>query len=162
MNCYGLQHYCWQLADVVYKTRELCRAGSNPAPWLTPDGIVIRLFKTSVMNKYRAIKVNGRKRDEHRHKVELSVGRSLEFNEVVHHKDGNKANNDLNNLEVLPRSIHSRMHMIGRSHNTNQHMLKHPSISSYEKGCRCEACKVIKNEYMRKWRQNKKGGIVGM
>lgn len=114
------------------------------------------------MNKYKAVKVNGRKRDEHRYKVELSIGRSLDFNEVVHHKDGNKGNNDLENLEILSRSSHSRMHMIGKTHNPNQHLIKHPGISSYEKGCRCEDCKRIKNEYMRSWRQSKKMGIVGM
>jgi DNA-binding transcriptional regulator YiaG len=65
------------------------------------------------MNKYKAIKINGVKKDEHRHKVEQKLGRKLSFNEVVHHKDRNKANNSDDNLEIIARADHSRLHMKG-------------------------------------------------
>jgi hypothetical protein len=37
----------------------------------------------------------------HRWVVEKSIGRKLGPNEVVHHRDGNKLNNDFYNLEVF-------------------------------------------------------------
>jgi len=59
---------------------------------------------------YKAIKVNGRKKDLHRHLMEQKLGRKLHFDEVVHHIDENKLNNDLSNLEIKTRSEHSRGH----------------------------------------------------
>jgi hypothetical protein len=64
------------------------------------------------MNKYKAIKVNGVKIDEHRHVMQQHIGRKLTRNEIVHHKDGDKLNNDISNLEILSRSEHTRMHML--------------------------------------------------
>lgn len=49
----------------------------------------------------------------HRVVMENHLGRLLDTNEVVHHKDGNKHNNDISNLEVLTSQEHSRLH--GRS-----------------------------------------------
>lgn len=46
---------------------------------------------------------------EHRLVMEDFLGRQLERDEVVHHKDGNKSNNSLENLEVLSRSEHTRI-----------------------------------------------------
>ena len=66
------------------------------------------------MTHYVAIVVDGKKKDLHRHLMEQKVGRKLRFNEVVHHKDGNKLNNDIDNLEVISRSRHSRMHRLGQ------------------------------------------------
>ena len=37
----------------------------------------------------------------HRWVVEKSIGRKLLSNEVVHHRDGNKLNNSISNLEVF-------------------------------------------------------------
>lgn len=47
---------------------------------------------------------------EHRIVVENALGRLLTTNEVVHHRDENKKNNHLDNLEVLTRSAHSKHH----------------------------------------------------
>jgi len=52
--------------------------------------------------------------DEHRYIIQEHLGRKLERWEVVHHKDENKRNNDLDNLELKLLSDHSREHMIGR------------------------------------------------
>lgn len=46
----------------------------------------------------------------HRVIVENSIGRLLDRDEVVHHVDENKDNNDLANLQVLGRSAHAREH----------------------------------------------------
>lgn len=66
-----------------------------------------------IMSNYKAIKVSGKKMDEHRYIIEQYLGRKLIRNEVVHHKDGNKANNDIENLELTTLSEHTRQYQLG-------------------------------------------------
>ena len=42
--------------------------------------------------------------------VENQIGRKMRKNEVVHHKDHNKLNNDISNLELMTRSEHASIH----------------------------------------------------
>lgn len=53
-------------------------------------------------------------RHEHRVVAEEMLGRPLAKGEVVHHKDGNKRNNDPKNLEVMTQSEHARLHITQR------------------------------------------------
>ena len=46
----------------------------------------------------------------HRVVVENAIGRLLADNEVVHHKDHNRFNNSPDNLEVMTRSAHAKLH----------------------------------------------------
>ena len=46
----------------------------------------------------------------HRVIAEEVLGRKLEYNEVLHHLDGNSKNNNLENLMLLSRSNHSSLH----------------------------------------------------
>lgn len=46
----------------------------------------------------------------HRLIMEEHLGRKLTSNEIVHHIDGNKLNNDITNLKVMTRGEHSRLH----------------------------------------------------
>ena len=63
------------------------------------------------MYGYKRVRVSKTKtRDEHRIIMEQALGRSLNSDEVVHHKDGNRRNNDLNNLEVMTRAEHLQHH----------------------------------------------------
>lgn len=47
---------------------------------------------------------------EHRVVMEALLGRALEPGEVVHHIDGDRANNDPGNLAVMSASAHSKLH----------------------------------------------------
>ncbi len=47
---------------------------------------------------------------QHREVMERHLGRELREDEVVHHRDENKENNQIENLEVLSREEHSRHH----------------------------------------------------
>lgn len=38
------------------------------------------------------------------------LGRKLKKGEIVHHKDGNKKNNDPKNLQVMTQSEHCKVH----------------------------------------------------
>lgn len=46
----------------------------------------------------------------HRYLMEKKLGRKLGSDEIVHHKDGNKSNNSLDNLELTNRSKHIEIH----------------------------------------------------
>lgn len=46
----------------------------------------------------------------HRYLMEKSLGRKLTKDEVVHHIDGNKFNNDISNLQVMSVSEHCKLH----------------------------------------------------
>lgn len=46
----------------------------------------------------------------HRKVMEDFIGRKLRNDEIVHHKDMNKLNNDISNLEILTRSEHTKLH----------------------------------------------------
>lgn len=64
---------------------------------------------------YRLITVNGRRIREHRHVMEQALGRRLASTEIVHHVDGNKLNNALENLELTTRDSHPKEHASFRS-----------------------------------------------
>lgn len=49
---------------------------------------------------------------EHRLVVEEHIGRYLSPEEVVHHKDLNKTNNDISNLQILSNSEHRKIHAL--------------------------------------------------
>jgi hypothetical protein len=57
---------------------------------------------------------DGREMLEHRYIIEKALGRRLEANEVVHHKNGDPLDNRLENLELLTRSQHVSLHNAGK------------------------------------------------
>lgn len=50
---------------------------------------------------------------EHRVVAERSLGRPLQADEIVHHRDGDKGNNAPSNLEVMSQREHARLHAPG-------------------------------------------------
>lgn len=59
---------------------------------------------------YKYFYVNGKLQYVHRYVMEQHLGRKLLSSEIVHHKDENKQNNDISNLEITNRSAHARHH----------------------------------------------------
>lgn len=70
------------------------------------------------MNHYKTIQVDGNQVRLHRYLIEQQLGRKLSFNEIVHHKNGDKNDNRIENLELTSRS---------------EHMKKHPEITEQSK-----------------------------
>ena len=58
---------------------------------------------------YKQILVNGKYIMEHRLIMEAHLGRKLKETEVVHHIDGNKQNNSIQNLIVMTKEQHDKI-----------------------------------------------------
>ncbi len=77
----------------------------------------MRKIGTVTKNGYRAItKGNARynpiRKYEHRIVMEQFIGRELKQDEHVHHIDGNKLNNTLDNLQLVTLSAHAKYHAL--------------------------------------------------
>ena len=63
---------------------------------------------------YIDVSINGEVILEHRHVMEAFLGKKLERNDTVHHRNGDRQDNRLKNLEVMTNSEHVTMHMLER------------------------------------------------
>lgn len=72
---------------------------------------VVAIGKSLKPNGYIAItRGEYKNRSEHCVIAEKLLGRRLLPDEVVHHKDRNRSNNEPSNLQVMSRADHSRLH----------------------------------------------------
>lgn len=103
-------------------------------------------WKGGTINKergYRLICVRGKQVYEHRYIMEQYIGRKLESRENVHHLDGDKLNNNIENLEVIDvadhiRECHNRQREDGKWHITKCPRCKkdfESRITDYRKFC---------------------------
>ena len=69
------------------------------------------------MSEYEFKTVNGKKKPVHVLIAESLLGRKLAPDEVVHHINGNKKDNRPENLQVMQRGEHSKLHALERSEN---------------------------------------------
>lgn len=63
-------------------------------------------------NGYMTIQIANKKYYIHRLVMENYLGRKLEANETVHHINGNKTDNRIENLKLMSKSDHCKMHAI--------------------------------------------------
>lgn len=73
-------------------------------PRLTPVG------KRPAKSKYRKVVVDGERIDEHRHVMQVHLGRKLSTDETVHHINGDTYDNRIENLKVIDVAEHARLH----------------------------------------------------
>jgi hypothetical protein len=110
--------------------------------------------------KYKKVRIGKSVIDEHRKIMQDFLGRKLKRNEVVHHIDDDPRNNNLENLKLMTLEEHSRLHVLrgdtGWQSTGNHAQPKHPSISAYRKGCRCDECKEIQRLRVKAYRDQKK------
>lgn len=60
--------------------------------------------------KYKTIQINKKGYQEHRYIMEQFLKRKLENNEIVHHKNNNKEDNRIENLQLMTKNEHSKYH----------------------------------------------------
>lgn len=65
---------------------------------------------SDMVNGYRSVSGGGKAEYEHRLIASKMLGRKLESHETVHHFDGNKINNEPENLVVIFRGVHTKLH----------------------------------------------------
>ena len=63
-----------------------------------------------ITNGYRVISVKSRRIFEHRYIMEQHLGRILSNTELIHRINGNRLDNRIENLELVDRSQHKKMH----------------------------------------------------
>jgi predicted DNA-binding protein YlxM (UPF0122 family) len=115
---------CTQIATMVGITRQaahetLTRVGTEfrknkLLPFILYDGRKWTVSKTS--GYYRDTVSRKKHISLHRYVWEKHFG-VIPENYDIHHKDENKSNNDISNLECILKSEHTRLHQIKRNEN---------------------------------------------
>lgn len=86
--------------------------------YVTPDDVWRKNNREAQLRRVKSVKpTTYRKyfgRHEHRVMAEKMIGRTLKSSEHVHHKDHNKQNNSIGNLQVLTAREHLILHAILR------------------------------------------------
>ena len=86
-----------------------CSFCDNIATYMTPNFCCNTHYKRQ-WQKYRRQRINGKNIMAHRLVMEQFIGRKLSSDEIVHHKDGNQLNNKIENLELMEKIDHLKMH----------------------------------------------------
>lgn len=113
----GIERACESCGRSIYvQTNQLARGEGRFCSYACKHNAargVERVTGSTYIRKdgYRVVKIGIRQRKlEHRLVVESAIGRLLRTDEEVHHKNGDKLDNRLENLVVLSPSEHQHAH----------------------------------------------------
>jgi hypothetical protein len=81
-----------------------------------PKGPESKAWRGGYITKegYKLIGLNGERIPEHRLVMEKELGRQLESHEIIHHIDSDPSNKSVDNLQIVSRSEHMKIHALER------------------------------------------------
>lgn len=107
-------HICVRCNNSFKPTRGKQKYCSRRCGYIAMSGPGNSRWKGGYIDKrtgYRYICVRGKQMLEHRYIMECHLGRKLKSKEIVHHKDHNTSNNDIDNLKLVDsQAVHATYH----------------------------------------------------
>ena len=87
--------------------------------------IISRGYPTARPDGYFVRRINGKTLRVHRLIMEQQLGRELLPSEIIHHKNGNRQDNSIDNLQILTQQEHLKLHYTERGNATYNTMKNH-------------------------------------
>lgn len=78
---------------------------------------------------------------DHRYIMEKHIGRNLDKSELVHHINGNKLDNRIENLQILSWSAHAKQHNF--LYEINSEKIKNRKTGTHQRCSNCEKVRIL-------------------